>query len=308
MPVRWCSWAATPVAGKSRLLAEAATVLHERGAAVLLGSCIEEFGAPYQPFVQPIEALVPDLLSGRLPLAGAAGQDPATLTDRLATLSGHSRAGAAEHRRRLYDAAVDAFRAAAAQRPMVLVLEDSTGPGARRCSCSAYLVEQTADARILLLARTAPPRRTAPAARRAIAPLYRLDGVRRLDLAGLDTEDITDYLIRESGVSAGRARVDAAVLRDQTGGNPFFLRELWRDLAARGGLAALRTTDFQAPESVRDTIESRLDRLDSPAPRGARAGSGDRGGLRLDHACRGVGLDARHDVGSAGRGRRRRAA
>ena len=40
--------------GKSRLLAEVATVLHERGSAVLLGGCTEEFGPPYQPFVQPV--------------------------------------------------------------------------------------------------------------------------------------------------------------------------------------------------------------------------------------------------------------
>ena len=256
-----------PGGGKSRLLAEVATVLHERGAAVLLGSCIEEFGPPYQPFVQPIDALLPDLRSGRLPLAGAAGRDATPLTDRLATLSGQrpSRAGAAEHRRRLYDAAVDAFRAAAAQRPLVLVLEDLHWAGSTALQLLGYLVEQTADARILLLAshRTTAPDRSRPLAH-AIAPLYRLDGVRRLDLAGLDTEDITDYLIRESGVSASRARAFAAVLRDQTGGNPFFLRELWRDLAARGGPAALRTTDFQAPESVRHTIESRLDRLAVP--------------------------------------------
>ena len=258
---------ADPGGGKSRLLAEVATVLHERGAAVLLGSCIEEFGPPYQPFVQPIEALVPDLLSGRLPLATATGRDATSLTDQLATLSGQrpSRAGAAQHRRRLYDAAVDAFRAAAAQRPLVLVLEDLHWAGSTALQLLSYLVEQTADARILLLAshRTTAPDRSRPLAQ-AIATLYRLDGVRRLDLAGLDTEDITDYLIRDSGVSAGRARAFAAVLRDQTGGNPFFLRELWRDLAARGGPAALRTTDFQAPESVRHTIESRLGRLAVP--------------------------------------------
>lgn len=256
-----------PGAGKSRLLAEVATMLHERGAAVLLGSCIEEFGPPYQPFVQPIEALAPDLLSRRLPLAGATGRDASPVTDRLATLTGQRprRAGAAEHRRRLYDAAVDAFRAAAAERPLVLVLEDLHWAGSTALQLLAYLVERTPDARILLLAshRTTAPDRSRPLAA-AIAPLYRLDGVRRLDLAGLDTEDITDYLIRESGVSAGRARSYAAVLRDQTGGNPFFLRELWRDLAARGGLAALRTTDVQAPESVRHTIESRLDRLTAP--------------------------------------------
>jgi DNA-binding CsgD family transcriptional regulator len=257
-----------PGGGKSRLMAEVATVLHARGATVLFGSCIEEFGPPYQPFVAPIEALVPDLRSGRLMLAGAVERDAgAALTDRLATLSGHgpSRAGAAQHRRRLYDAAVDAFRAAAAVRPLVLVLEDLHWAGTTALQLLGYLVEQTADARILILAshRTTAPDRSQPLAQ-ALAPLYRLDGVRRLDLAGLDTEDITDYLIREGGVSAHRARAFAAVLRDQTGGNPFFLRELWRDLAARGGPAALRTTDFQAPESVRHTIEARLARLAAP--------------------------------------------
>jgi DNA-binding CsgD family transcriptional regulator/tetratricopeptide (TPR) repeat protein len=256
-----------PGGGKSRLLAEVATMLHKRGAAVLLGSCIEEFGPPYQPLVQPLDALVPDLRSGELPLAGAPGQDATALSDQLATLSGRrpTRPGAAQHRRRLYDAAVDAFRAAAAQRPLVLVLEDLHWAGSTALQLLSYVVEQTADSRILLLAshRSTAPDRSRPLAQ-AMAPLYRLDGVRRLDLAGLDTEDITDYLIRESGVSANRARSYAAVLRDQTGGNPFFLRELWRDLAARGGPANLRATDFQAPESVRHTIESRLGRLAVP--------------------------------------------
>ena len=64
--------------------------------------------------------------------------------------------------------------------------------------------------------------------------------------------------------SASRARAYAPVLRDQTGGNPFFLRELWRDLASRGGPAALRRAHFRAPDSVRHTIERRLDRLAAP--------------------------------------------
>lgn len=156
---------------------------------------------------------------------------------------------------------MDTFRAAAAEQPLILVLEDLHWAGSTALQLLGHLVEQTADARILLLAshRTTAPDRSPPLAH-AIARLYRLDGVRRLDL-GLDTEDITDYLIRERrpgrpGPRAGAARPDR--------GNPFFLRELWRDLAARGGPAALRRTDVQAPQSVRHTIESRLDRLAAP--------------------------------------------
>jgi DNA-binding CsgD family transcriptional regulator len=98
----------------------------------------------------------------------------------------------------------------------------------------------------------------------AIADLYRLDGVRRLDLAGLSTEEIAQYLVAEGGLSARRAREYATVLRDQTGGNPFFLRELWRDMAG----APTRAFGTRAPVSVRDTLERRLARL-TPAERAA---------------------------------------
>ena len=256
-----------PGGGKSRLLAESARLLHEDGAAVLLGTCIEDFGPSYQPFVQPLEALAPDLRSGDLPLSGTSGLSVVDVTERLATLSGErsSRKVAAQHRRRLYDAAVDAFRSAAAQRPLVLVLEDLHWAGSTALQLLSYLVEQTAEARILLLAshRTTAPERSV-ALEQAIAPLYRLDGVRRVDLVGLDADEISDYLVREGGLSPGRARVWAPVLREQTGGNPFFLRELWRDLAAAEDPAVTHSSDLQAPASVRHTIESRLRRLAAP--------------------------------------------
>ena len=255
-----------PGAGKSRLLAEAATTFHRQGAAVLLGSCIEEFGQPYQPFVQPLDALVSDVVGGRLSPAGLGSPDVATLTDRLSTLSAHrpARSGAAEHRRRLYDAAVTAFRAAADQRPLVLVLEDVHWARSSALQLLTHLVEQSSDARILLLAshRTTAPDHSLPFAH-AIAPLYRLDGVRRLDLPGLSAEAIAEYL-GQDGVPAGRAHTYAPVLRDLTGGNPFFLREVWRDLAARGGSASVRASELKAPESVRHTVERRLRRLAAP--------------------------------------------
>ncbi|HUW15853.1 MAG TPA: AAA family ATPase, partial [Actinomycetes bacterium] len=256
-----------PGGGKSRLLAESARLLHDDGAAVLLGACIEEFGPSYQPFVQPIEALAPDLLSGDLVLSGSSGLSVTDLADRLATLSGErsNRQAAAQHRRRLYDAAVDAFRSAAAQRPLVLVLEDLHWAGSTALQLLSYLVEQTAEARILLLAshRTTTPERSV-ALEQAIAPLYRLDGVRRIDLVGLDAEEISQYLVREGGLPPGRARAWAPVLREQTGGNPFFLRELWRELAASGDPTIMRSSEFTAPASVRHTIESRLRRLAAP--------------------------------------------
>jgi len=258
-----------PGAGKSRLLAEVSTVLHRHGAAVLLGGCVAEFGPPYQPFVEPVEMLLTLLADGQLPAADAGGPHD-RLVDRLSILSGRripSQAGAPEreYRRQLYDAVADACLAVADQCPLVLALEDLQWASPTALQLLTHVVERTAEGRILVLAthRTTAPDRS-DALVHAIAQLYRHDGVRRLDLAGLDTEDITDFLVREAGVSAPRARLPAAILRDQTGGNPFFLRELWRDLLARGGLGVLRGSGFQAPVSVRDTIQSRLDRLAAP--------------------------------------------
>ena len=136
------------------------------------------------------------------------------------------------------------------------------GPAARRCSFSPFSWSRPPKAGYSSSVRTAQRHRTGlEPLERAIAPLYRLDGVTRIDLEGLDAQDITDYLVRVSGLSTSRARSLASDLRDQTGGNPFFLRELWRDVAAHGWP---QDAGFAAPETVRHTIETRLDRLAAP--------------------------------------------
>ena len=243
-----------PGAGKSRLLAEVATTLHRHGAAVLVGTCAAEFGPPYQPFGEPLAALL------------GARADTAH-DERLSTLAGRGSPEDAdgpspEYRRELYDAAVDAIRDVAVHRPLVLVLEDLHWAGPSSLQLLAHLVERTADCPILVLGthRTTAPDRSAGLVR-TVAQLYRLDGVRRLDLAGLAAEDIAQYLVEEGHLSPRAARSAATVLRDQTGGNPFFLRELWRDHSARGGGDL---TGRQAPASIRDTILGRLERLPLP--------------------------------------------
>lgn len=246
-----------PGAGKSRLLAEQCTTLYEQGACVLLGTCVADLGLPYQPFVEPVEALL------------AAQPDDRSTVDRLQVLAGRGvrRTGAdePEHRRQLYDSVISGLRDLSRQHPVVLALEDLHWAGPPAVELLSYLVEQLAESRLLVLAthRTTAPDRSA-ALVNAVSRLYRLDGVRRLDLDGLRTEDIVDYLGREAGIPAQRAQRPASVLRDQTGGNPFFLRELWRDLARRGGISAVWATGVPAPASVRDALQGRLVGLSEP--------------------------------------------
>jgi DNA-binding CsgD family transcriptional regulator len=170
-----------------------------------------------------------------------------------------------DYRRELFDAVTGLLHAAAEQRPVICVLEDLHWASQPTLQLLDHVAQRSAASRLLLLCthRTTAPDRSDDLTY-AIADLYRLDGVRRLDLAGLSTEEIAQYLASEGGLSARRAREYATVLRDQTGGNPFFLRELWRDMTG----APTRAFGTRAPVSVRDTLERRLARL-TPAERAA---------------------------------------
>ena len=87
--------------------------------------------------------------------------------------------------------------------------------------------------------------------------MHRFDGVRRLDLEGLDTEAIAEFVARTQHLPAPTARTAAALLRDKTGGNPFFLTELCNDLEIRGGIATLSSRQA-VPASIGDAIARRL--------------------------------------------------
>src|SRR5439155_9916258 len=103
-----------PGAGKSRLAAEAARALYGNDAIVLLGSCVAELGAPYEPFDEPVRVLLPALRQGQISPDdwGTAGEMPPL--DLLSAVAGRRDADPAAsergYQRGLYDAVVAAFR------------------------------------------------------------------------------------------------------------------------------------------------------------------------------------------------------
>jgi DNA-binding CsgD family transcriptional regulator len=253
-----------PGAGKSRLIVELCTELERHGAAVLVGSCVAELGPPYQPFDGPVGALRDGVVDGTLTPADPDAWPVPLIAERLSTLVGravtHEPAVATlEEQRDVYGALTLVLTELARQKPTVLVLEDLHWAGSTSLQLLTHVVERTAGRRVLVLAsyRTTAPDQSDELVRR-LAPLYRLDGVTRVDLGPLDTDDIAEYLVREARVAGYRARHAAGLLRERTGGNPFYLRELWRDLGRRGGLAGLTTGSQRAPEIVRDTVHHRL--------------------------------------------------
>lgn len=256
-----------PGIGKSRLAAQAAKVLSREGAVVLVGTTSSEFPIPYQPLVEVLDDLVGKTDAGVLPeaLLESAGQ-LARLTSRMARHrpnvpldSDRDR----EHRRELFDAYVEVLIAASTDCPIVLILEDLHRARMPTLQLLNHIVSSTAETRLLVLAtlRTTQPDLSSDLTG-AVAEMYRLPGVQQIDLDGLETEYIVDLLFRGVDVSSDKAESSAAALRSHTGGNPFFLKELWKALSSSGGIDVLGR-DFRAPRSIRDALGIRIAGLDS---------------------------------------------
>src|SRR5215475_9426317 len=255
-----------PGSGKSRLVQELGTAMHRQGAVVLAGSCLPEPAPSYQPFTECLEQLLAGTPEGAL---AECLPDSARELLRLTPLVLRHQPGLepppeadGDYRRKLFDALTSLMQSVSQDRALVCVLEDLHWAGAPTLHLLSHLVQHAAQSRLLLLCthRTTSPDRSDELTY-AIADLYRLDGVRRLDLSGLSTDEIAQYLVAEGGLAVRRAREYAPVLRDQTGGNPFFLREIWRDIAGRADRIPARGLAAHAPVSVRDTLHRRLSRL-----------------------------------------------
>lgn len=250
--------------GKSRLASEAAGMLHGHGAAVLVGTCVAELGRVYDPFVEPLSAVLPALESGALTLS-TTDRDLAARVGLLRLITGSAIAPDPQgvvHQPALFTAVADALSAAAAVRPLMLVLEDLHWAGEGAQSLLRFVVERTANLPILFLVtlRTDAPD-LPPEVSTLVADLMRLEGVSRLDLPGLATDEIADYLVRGFALPTVTARRVASVLRDQTAGNPFLLREVCRDRAADLVSDVPFGLALRAPESVRESTRSRVRRL-----------------------------------------------
>lgn len=250
-----------PGAGKSRLVAGVAGTLADHDIAVLVGGCTAEAGIPYQPFADVLDRLLSAGAPGQLAeaLGDAAGQlirlSPNVDRHRSGTAG---TADAEALRPLLFDALSGFLRRLAAGRPLVLVLEDLHWAQAPTLAMLEHLLISCADVRMLVIAtfRTTEPNRSEELVGR-LADMHRFDGVRRLDLSGLDTEAIVEFVSRTEALPAPQARTAAALLRERTGGNPFFLTELCNDLQNRGGITAL-SSHRTVPPPIGDAIGRRL--------------------------------------------------
>jgi predicted ATPase len=233
-----------PGVGKSRLARQAAAYAEQKGARTLWGRCWEHGGAPpYWPWVQTLRRLIADTEPATL--SGWLGADAAEIAqiapeirERLGELPEPPSAELAQPEKarfRLFDSVVSFLRRGAETQPLFIILDD------------LHAADPTS---LMMLVAVSRQIRTM---RATIVGTYREIEVKHLpDLAALITEaeregqvlplrglgepHIGEFVERTWGVRAASSFVH--LLRDMTAGNPFFLHEVLRQMAADGQLAA----------------------------------------------------------------------
>ena len=266
---RFVSVAGEPGIGKTTLAAQIARHAHDAGATVLYGGCSEEPLLPYEPFVDalchfighsPPESVAPEALPeldelGRwMPDLGRPARD----TDGPLTVEPETR------RFRMFEAMVDLLARLARDGPLVLVLDDLHWSDASALRLARHISRavRLRGVLVILTFRDVELRADGPLAG-LLGELHRDVGLEQLDLAGLDDAEAR-ALIAEVGIALSDAV--ASRLHELTAGNPFFLGETLRTLAARPDAEREALREIALSPAVKDMIARRLGRL------GPRAG------------------------------------
>ncbi|RZU77351.1 putative ATPase [Micromonospora kangleipakensis] len=262
--------------GKTRLLEEFGGLASTAGARVLVGQCLElgEAGLPFAPFAAALREVLrrdgADVFSGYEPEFARLLPELARVPAGVAAPTGLPVSDTP--RGYLFDLVADLFQRLATGQPLVLVIEDLHWADRSTRDLIAFLVRAARTARLLLICtyRTDELHRGHPL-RPFLAELDRARGVERVELGRLDRDGTGAILADLLGAEPAPRAVDD--VHDRTQGNPFFIEEL----AAAGdpvGCAAL-------PETLRDLLLARVDRLPDPAQRVLRIAAA--GGTRFAH-------------------------
>lgn len=242
--------------GKTTLAEAAVGLVEQTGGRVLRARC---YAAERSLFLQPVlDALEPLLRS--MPaerarrLAGMGAGALAALLPEAAAVLGEPGADLVDPdagRRRAYEAVRSLLTSLAAERPVLLLLDDLHNSGIATVELVHYVVRRSAGARLLVLATVRSEEGAG-----ALATLSEV--ATRVDVAPLPAAAVSLLAAR-----AGVPRHAEDVLR-RTGGHTLFVVESLRALAAG---------ETGVPDSLQDAVANRLLQLDADAQRVLRAGA-----------------------------------
>lgn len=227
-----------PGVGKTRLAEEAVARAQARGFEVAVGRCAAIEGAPaFWPWTTLLERL-----TAALPAV------PADVRDDLPGAGMGERADPEGARFRAYRATAEVLSAASARGPVAIALDDLQWADHSSLRLLAYLAEVLIEGPVLMIC-TARETASDATLTDTFAALSRRGAV-RLALTGLDLGELAGLVPRE--VASPQI---LRVLRDRTGGNPFFVTELVRLMI--GGADPREAL----PLGVKDVVLGRVGRL-----------------------------------------------
>jgi predicted ATPase len=266
-----------PGIGKTRLASYAALGANVDGFAVCWRACSEELAVPYEPWIDVCSKLVEhvpgDVLDGYVAAhGGEIGRLARNLARRLPGAPAPQSSDPETERFLLFKAAAELLRAVAASVPLCVVLDDLHWADGQSVALLKHVARNLEHGALQLLVTYRDSDLTKEHGLTAtLADLRRLEGAERIALTGFGADEVAVLLRAAAGHELDADGLAlAGELASETGGNPFFVGEILRSLVESGALtfdevAGRWKVDLAAvssmPESVREVIERRIDRL-----------------------------------------------
>ena len=267
-----------PGVGKTRLAQELIAHVQQAGATLMRGGCYEyEATTPYLPFIEAFRQWAHRTSTDQLRSAlGGTAPEIAKLAPEIETKLGPLTPNAAlppnDERLRLFDNVARLLQALAASRGLLLFVDDLHWADQGTLSLLHYLLRNLRHERVLVLGayRELELDRAHPLARELV-DWNRERLVTRIPLSRLSHDDTCALLATLFGQDTVSADF-ASVLYRETEGNPFFIEEVVKSLIEQGEIYRgdgewnrKDAHELTLPQSVKEAIGRRLDRLSEPA-------------------------------------------
>ena len=251
--------------GKTRLLTELAARADARGHIVLGGAGADlERDLPFWVFVDALDDYLAGVEPRRLTnLAEDVRVELAQIFPSLSDLGGGGSPAALHERYRTNRAVRELLERLAATKPLVLVLDDFHWADPASVDLAASLLHRPAAAGVLIVLASRPTP-ASPRLRSATGQAVRAGQLTRIELDPLTHEQAAAMLGRDP------SDADAALLYEESGGNPFYLEQLARasvgaPRAAHGSESSV--AELRVPTGVVAALEEELALLSAASRR-----------------------------------------